>query len=162
MKPIRNLWPLGVIAAFVIFISGTIGLVVMAASHKAELVSDNYYDQEIKYQNRIDSLGRAQQLGGLASMAIDAGSGRITISLPPAQVRSGVAGRIQLYRPSAAGADRTLSLAPDENGLQFVDLKGLLPGLWKMRVSWTAEGRDYSIERSFTNSMVRPGTTSER
>jgi len=43
MKPTPNLWPLGIIAAFVIFISGTISLVVMASSHKAELVSDNYY-----------------------------------------------------------------------------------------------------------------------
>jgi hypothetical protein len=158
MKPTPNLWPLGIIAAFVIFISGTISLVVMASSHKAELVSDNYYEQEIKYQNRIDSLGRAQRLGSVASVRLDAANGRIAISLPPAQVRGGVTGRIQLYRPSAAGADRALALAPNANGLQFVDLRSLLPGLWRMRVSWTADGQEYWIERGFTNSPVWPGT----
>ena len=64
MKAKRNFWPFGIIAAFVIFISGTVGLIVMAATQKEDLVSDHYYEQELQYQNRVDSMGRQRQRCG--------------------------------------------------------------------------------------------------
>ena len=82
MKPPRNLWPLGIILTFVVFISGTVGLVVMACLHNTELVNANYYDQEIKYQARIDSEARAQQAG--ATVSYDSAARHIVISLPSA------------------------------------------------------------------------------
>ena len=39
MKTPRNLWPTGIIVTFVLFFAGTIGLVVMACSQRADLVS---------------------------------------------------------------------------------------------------------------------------
>ena len=145
MKPQRNLWPLGIILTFVVFISGTIGLVVMACMHSTELVNANYYDQEIKYQSRIDSQTRAQELG--ASAAYDAVARHIVISLPRLPAEKNVTGQIQLYRPSAAGLDKEFKLEPAANGTQTLDAAGLQPGLWKIRVSWNAEGRDYFIDQ---------------
>jgi len=49
MKTSRNLWPLGILLAFGLFFAGTIGLVVMACSHKMDLVSADYYEREIKF-----------------------------------------------------------------------------------------------------------------
>lgn len=145
MKQPRNLWPLGIILTFVIFISGTIGLVVMACLHTTELVNANYYDQEIKYQSRIDSQTRAQQLG--AKAAYDAAARKIVISLPGAQAAKNATGLIQLYRPSAAGLDKQFKLEPSASGVQMLDTAGLRPGLWKIRVSWTVEGRDYFLDQ---------------
>jgi nitrogen fixation protein FixH len=147
MNPTRNLWPLGIIAAFVIFISGTVGLIVMASSQKTDLISPNYYEQEIKYQGRIDSLARTEQLGSRAKIAFDAQHRRITISVPAEHVRSGLAGKIQLYRPSAPGLDRQFTLEPDSQGMQFIDAATLPRGFWKVRVSWTVEGREFFIDQ---------------
>jgi hypothetical protein len=146
MKETRNLWPLGIIVTLVLFASGTVGLIVMACSQKTELVSSNYYEQEIRYQTRIDSLGRAQQLGTRASVTYDAASRHITISLPAEQARR-AAGQIQLYRPSAAGLDQELKLEPGPDGVQTLEAKDLLPGPWKVRVSWTVEGQEYLIDQ---------------
>ena len=145
MKPSRNLWPLGIILTFVVFISGTVGLVVMACMHSSELVNANYYDQEIKYQSRIDSETRAQQLG--AKIAYDAAAKHIVISLPATHGASQATGQIQLYRPAAAGLDKEFKLEPAANGIQTLDTSGLQPGLWKIRVSWNSEGRDYFLDR---------------
>jgi nitrogen fixation protein FixH len=146
MKPSRNLWPLGIILTFAVFIAGTVGLVVMACRHNTELVNANYYDQEIKYQARIDSQMRAQQLG--ATVAYDASARQIVISLPAAQAEKKSNGQIQLYRPSAAGLDKEFKLEPSANGTQTLDAVGLQPGLWKIRVSWNSEGRDYFLDQS--------------
>jgi len=145
MKPTRNLWPLGIILTFVVFISGTIGLVVMACMHNSELVNANYYDQEIKYQARIDSETRAQQLG--AKIDYDAAAKHIVISLPAAQGSGNATGQIQLYRPAAAGLDQEFKLQPATNGIQTLDASGLQPGLWKIRVSWNSGGRDYFLDQ---------------
>jgi nitrogen fixation protein FixH len=153
MKATRNPWPLAIIAAFVIFISGTIGLIVMASSQKTDLVSANYYEQEIKYQGRIDSLARAKQLGGRVAVAFDAEHRRIILSFPAEQARSGLTGTIQLYRPSAPGLDRQITLEPDSLGMQCIDAAALPRGLWKVRASWTAEGREFFIDRPLVISQ---------
>ena len=143
----RNFWPYGIISAFGCFFLGTIGLVVMACSQKTELVSNDYYEQEIKFQSHIDGVHRTDRLGSRASIAYDATSQRITISLPAEQVRQPMLGRIQLYRPSAAGLDRDVKLEPDAFGMQAIETTGLPSGLWIARVSWIANDKDFFIEQ---------------
>jgi len=133
--------------AFGLFICGTIGMIVFACSQKADLVSADYYEQELKYQAQLDRLNRTGQLASRAEVAYDAAQQRITVCLPPEQVRRPVSGRIHLYRPSAAGLDRQLDLRPDEQGVHALDAADLRPGLWKVRVSWTVDHQDYYLDQ---------------
>lgn len=132
---------------FVIFIGGTIGLVVMACTQRVDLVSANYYEQEIKYQSRIESEARAQQLGATASITYDAARKRIVVTLPEEQTRSGVSGQIELYRPSLAGLDRQFALDMKYANAQSLDAAELQPGLWKVQVKWTADKREFSLDQ---------------
>ena len=147
MQTSRNLWPLGIIVTFALFFAGTVGLIVMACSQKVDLVSADYYEQELKFQGRIDRVERTRNTATQGSIAYDAGGKCITVSLPAAQAGHEVSGHIELYRPSAAGLDRAVNLAPDANGVQRVDAAGMAPGLWKVRVSWTVEQQDYFLDQ---------------
>ena len=146
MATSRNLWPLGIILTLAVFISGTVGLVVMACSQRVELVSPDYYERELKFQSRIDEVERTHRASAQASVAYDAAGKCITVSLPADQVGREINGRIELYRPSAAGMDRTVTLTPDAKGVQRLDAAGLAPGLWKVRVSWTFDRQDYFLD----------------
>jgi nitrogen fixation protein FixH len=156
MKTPNNLWPVGIIAAFALFVSGTAGLIVMAASQKSDLISADYYEQELKYQQRIDSLTRSEQLETKASAVFDAAQCRIVVTLPAEHVRNRLSGRIQLYRPSQAGMDRLFDLQPDASGVQTLDAAALAPGLWKARVSWTVDRKDYFIDRKIVVTRQQP------
>ncbi len=147
MKTSRNLWPVGIIVTFALFFAGTVGLVVMACSQKVDLISADYYEQELKFQGRIDRVERTQRTASHAAIAYDASGRCITVSLPPEQARLTVWGSIELYRPSAAGMDRAVRFAPDANGTQRLDARGLAPGLWRVRVTWTAEKENYYLEQ---------------
>lgn len=147
MKSTRNLWPFGIIAAFAIFIAGTAGLIVFASSQNHDLVSDNYYEQELRYQKRIESLDRTARLGANASVVYDSSRRRIVISLPADQAVEALSGQIHLYRPSAAGLDRQFKLAPDNRGIQHLNAASLQPGLWQVRVSWTVAKQDYYLDQ---------------
>ncbi len=133
---------------FALFISGTISLVVMACSQRVDLVSADYYEQEIKFQNHIDQVDRTQRLSRDAAVTYDAATRRIRVALPAASGAGAMAGHIQLYRPSAAGLDRRVDLQPDAQGVQFLDAANLQRGLWKVRVSWTVESREYFLDQS--------------
>ena len=147
MKPARNLWPIGIIVVCALFVAGTATLIVVACSQNTDLVSPDYYEQELRFQGQIDRIQRTRSSAAQASVAYDAAAQSITVSLPPNQVRPPVTGRIELYRPSAAGLDRAVNLEPDACGIQRLDATSLAPGLWKVRVSWTAEKESYYLEQ---------------
>ena len=148
MATTRNLWPLGIILTLTVFITGTVGLVVMACSQRVDLVSPDYYERELKYQGQIDRVERTHRAANQGSVAYDAAGKCITVSLPADQVSLAVWGSIELYRPSAAGMDHAVSLKPDAKGIQRLDASGLAPGLWRVRVSWTSEKQNYYLEQA--------------
>jgi hypothetical protein len=145
MKTTFNPWPYGIIAFFILLFCGLATVVVIAATHRDSLVSGNYYEQEIHFQNHIDGVARAQQAG--ATLAFDAAASRFTIALPVALLGSDLSGQIELYRPSAAGLDQRIRLQPDARGAQTLDLAGLTPGLWVVRVSWNRGKLDYFLDQ---------------
>jgi nitrogen fixation protein FixH len=149
----HNPWPWAIVLTFVVFISGTVGLIVMACSQKVDLVSANYYEQELKFQGQLERLKRTSQLGAEAVVTYDAAHACIMISLPPEQARHDLHGQIQLYRPAQADLDRQMKLQLDAHGFQSLDASGLKPGLWRIRVSWTAGQQDYFIDQK----VVIPG-----
>jgi hypothetical protein len=147
METKRSFWPYGIMAVFILFILGTVALIVLASSSASDLVSADYYEQEIEYQGQIDRLNRTAQLDGKVSVAYDAATRRIKISLPVKPAGAKATGRIQLYRPSTTGLDRELKLELDATGAQSVDASSLLPGLWRVRVQWTSEDKEYFVDK---------------
>jgi hypothetical protein len=147
MKTTRNLWPLGIIVVCSVFVVSMAGLIVMACSQKVELVSTDYYDKELKFQGQIDRAERTRHEASQMAVTYDPSHQQITVSLPPGQSHDNVSGSVELYRPSAAGLDRAVRLEPDDRGFQRLDASTLASGLWKVRVSWTFEKRNYYLEQ---------------
>ena len=141
----RNLWPLGIVTAFVLFFAGMAAVVVIASTHRDSLVRNDYYEQELKYQSQIDGGVRAQKAG--ASIQFDAAAGKLLVSVPAAQLAQKLSGTIEFYRPSASGLDRNVALAPAADGTQTLDVSTFAPGLWQVRVKWNAGGEDYFLEQ---------------
>lgn len=145
MKTSCNPWPLGIVLAFVIFIVGMAAAVVIAATHRDSLVNENYYEQELKFQNQINAAARAKNSG--ASVALGTVSGSLVVGLPPAQMAGKISGTIELYRPSAPALDRIFPLAPKADGTQALDIAKFAAGSWVVRVRWTVDGQDYFLEQ---------------
>jgi hypothetical protein len=148
MTPRFNPWPAGIIGAFVLFVGGTVGLIVLASSNRMELVSHDYYEQELRYQQRLDGLNRAQRLAPAAQASFDADHGKITLTLPSEHARQQARGEITLFRPSAAGLDRRFELQLGPDGTQSLDATSLQPGLWNVRVLWRVAGEDFCLDQT--------------
>ena len=145
MKTKFNPWPLGIVLVFVIFIGGMATAVTIACTHRDHLVSENYYEQELNFQNRLEAAARAEKTG--ASVLLDAAAGKVFIRLPVAQLAQNISGTVELYRPSAPGLDRTIILSPQADGTQSLDVSELTAGAWAVRVNWSAGGKNYFLEQ---------------
>jgi hypothetical protein len=152
MKETRrfNPWPAGIIAALVMFAGGLVMLIVVASSDPMQLVTRDYYAQELRYQDRIDELNRTKALANPVQIRWDRERRQIALLLPPDHARERPEGRVHLYRPSAAELDRHFPLATDGAGIQRIDGTVLQPGLWRVRVEWAVAGQRYLVEESVT------------
>ena len=150
-----NAWPVCIIMFFAFAILGAASFIAFCNLHKTDLVSADYYEQELRYQSQMERAQRGQALGEQAAVGYDAVSKRITLEVPAyegqrlssSEADFKLKGTIHLYRPSAAGMDRHIKLQVDEQGRQAIDAGELSPGLWKVKILWTAGGQDYFIDR---------------
>jgi len=143
----RSLWPYFIIAYFVIFGSALATWIIYAFHEDMDLVRNDYYQEEILYQQQLDRLNRTQPFRAEVRITHDKSLQAITITLPAAHTQHLVMGCIQLYRPSDAKLDRSVPLSVDSSGTQRIDAKRLRPGFWKVRVTWTAGGQEYFFDQ---------------
>jgi nitrogen fixation protein FixH len=137
----KNSWPLSIAAVYTVFATAMIGFAVYASTnHRVQLVAPDYYDQEIKYQQRMEQEERSRDL--LVFETTD-----VELRLRFRDARA--AGAIRLYRPSDAALDRNVPIELDATGCQVIQSADLARGLWKARVSWTSGGQDFFKETSF-------------
>ena len=90
MSTQRNYWPLGIMVVFALFFIGMAAAVVIAATHRDHLVSENYYEQELSFQSLIDATARAKAVG--ATLRHVSGTGRVELRLPSGGTEQKVSG----------------------------------------------------------------------
>ena len=115
--------------------------------HPSELVAKDYYEQEIRYQSQLDRIERVRASRSLASIQYQPAIKTITISIPGSSGQDRPSGKVELYRPSAASLDLSIKLEVDGNGTQQIDTSNLQPGLWKIKITWSAGGKDYFLDQ---------------
>jgi len=132
-------WGTRIALVYVLFASGTITMVAIAMRQPVDLVSPDYYERSLAVDARAVALANTAALGGRFSVR-ERDDGRALEIRWPAEM-AGAAGAIGLYRPSRAADDRTIAIAPDATGRQTIALAGLQPGLWRVNIDWTFDGR---------------------
>ena len=121
-KP-RSLWPYAIIGWFTLAITGIIIFITWAVQQRMDLVGADYYDQEIRHQQRIDSIQRTRALGDVRIIQNDA-TRSVTVQIPAAQASAGPEGTIRFYRPSEAALDRANTYLSGGYELVMLQLAG--------------------------------------
>jgi nitrogen fixation protein FixH len=141
----RNPWPYAIVGYFVLFITGVVTWVVYATHHQDQLIRPDYYEHEIRYQQHIDTVARTAALRSGVQIHYDLGNRTVTLALPARAAK--MTGTIQLYRPSDSKLDKTFPLTLDEHSAQTLSVDGMESGLWKLHLSWSADGTDYYFDQ---------------
>lgn len=147
MKKLRWHWGFGIAAVYLLFAAATVGFAVFAMEQRVELVSADYYQRALQYDQRMAAEANAAALDG-AFRAEPAADGRMIRLIWSAAQPARGGGVVSLYRPSDSTLDRSWPVAPDDRGAQQLSLAGLPAGRWLLQVQWRAGGRDFYVEQA--------------
>lgn len=135
-------WGKGILLTIIGFVALIITMVVISVRMDGiELVTENYYEEEIKFQDQIDKENSALNLDREV-ISYDAASKTILLDLP-----NGATGKLQLFRPSDSTLDEVLSFTATEEGKTAIPVYKLKSGYWKFQLNWTDGEKDYYEEK---------------
>jgi hypothetical protein len=139
-------WGHKIVLAFIAFMVFLGVLVYRSVHNKVHLVSRDYYEKELVYQQEIDKIINEKSLEESVNIQIDANADQLKVSFPVGQkVRTG---NLELYRPSDASMDTSWQLELDDENKFTLFTGDLAPGLWKVKLEWADDSRSYLKEQN--------------
>ena len=140
-------WGTGIIIGIIAFVVIIVTMTIIFMTQDVSLVSDNYYEKSLVYQDEIDKQSRTKSLSEQVKISFDGEV--ISISFPPEYLAKEISGEIFFYRPSDPKLDFKLPLQLTE-GNQFIPVSRIDKGFWRVKLNWIMDGNVYYNERAIT------------
>jgi hypothetical protein len=138
-------WGYRVAILYIGFAGLIIYFVTRSMNEKIDLVTKDYYAQELKYQDKIESSNRNNSLDQPLSIEMtDAG---IVVKFPNDMEGKKITGSILLFRPSDNTKDKTIAITPNTKFEQLIPNTELAKGMYRVKVEYQTDGVDYYSEK---------------
>lgn len=130
-----------IIVAFVLFALFIGTLVIVCVRQEVNLVSKEYYNEELAYQDQIRRISNTHALAERPSIAkINSATLKVTFNQPVDR------GELKLFCPSNPKMDKNFDLRLLERNSQLFDISVLNKGMYRARLFWTVGGKEYFLE----------------
>ena len=137
-------WGNKLVLVFIVFAALIFTLVYKAVNTKFDLVSKDYYKDELRYQEKIDGIHKANTL---SSVAITQNNSTVTLALPKEMNGEKVAGEAWFYCKSDADRDKKFVLKLDDSSKQAISKKELPTGAYQLKLTWQSVSGNYYTEQ---------------
>ena len=147
-KNMKLNWGTGIVIAFGLFMTFILFFVFKVQSNSKydnELVTENYYQQELKVQGNIDRASNANAL--VDKVRIDKVPEGIQIAFPKDFDYTAITGNVSLYRPSNQKLDAEMEISLSSSNL-LIPKSNLVGSLWDITVEWEYKGVQYRNKQS--------------
>ena len=132
-----------IFVSFVLFAIFIASLVAVCIRQDINLVSSDYYQQEINHQQKINLSQNAQSLTIVPEITI---SGTV-VTITYEEFNRLESGELKLLRPSDVNLDRKFKLEASTERQQHFPLVTWQKGLYRASMQWVMDGREYYIEK---------------
>ena len=139
-------WGTGIVIAFICFITFILFFVIkMNTSDKYshDLVTEEYYKQELAYQQQINEQKNAVLLG--EELSIDIKNQMISITFPESEDLDKLTGNVEFYRPSDKSQDFKIPIQLKYGRQFFIPTHTLKEGRWDLTLQWTLNDKSYTV-----------------
>ena len=136
-------WGTGIVIAmisFIVFILTFVYRSVAVDDYQHELVSEDYYKDELLYQQEIDKMNKASELE--ANLSLRRISEGLVVYFPAELDASKISGTVRLQRPSNKNLDIELAIDLDGNELLIPEDR-LVSGKYQVIIDWKHDGAEY-------------------
>ncbi|MDY8134934.1 FixH family protein [Aquimarina sp. 2201CG5-10] len=143
-------WGTSIVITFIAFISFIMYFVVKMNTDKKyehDLVTEDYYKQELAFQNKINAEKNAKALAtDISFIKTEEG---LLVSFPEDKESVKISGTIHLYRPSNKQLDFKTPIILKKSQILISNQK-LIEGRWKIIIDWKYNNTPYLFKKSFT------------
>ncbi len=138
-------WGYKITIGYLTFVAGIAFLVYKASSQKVDLVTSDYYEQELVYQKRINAKTNTVTLSSAVNVKYDEKS--ISIELPLEMKKKEVKANIFFYYPADSDRDFARSVASTNGSLNTPKPNGI-KGHYILKLSWMVRSVHYYSEQN--------------
>ncbi len=137
-------WGNRLIVVFVVF-----GLLIGTAVYKAintqtDLVSKDYYKEELRYQDKLDGIANANKL---SDVLVTADAQKVGVLFPKEIGSNKVSGKIHFYCATDATKDRTIDINVNTEGQQWIATSSLFKVTYQVKINWQVANTLYYSEK---------------
>lgn len=117
-------------------------MVYRSYQHKNELVAEDYYAQEIAFQEVIDKKTNAAKLNhDIQWEKLEEG---LLFHYP--ELGDQISGEIYIFRPSDKSLDVRYEISMDKERNQFIEAANMVKGKYVIKIDWQAGGIGFFTE----------------
>ena len=141
-------WGTAIVLAFIGFISFIMYFVISMNfndKYNHDLVTEDYYKEELGYQDDINKQNNAQALD--QDITYEKTSEGLVFKFPENFDPKKITGKVFLYRPSNKQLDFETPISISESYLLVPD-KRLLDGRWNITIDWQYNETSYLFKKS--------------
>lgn len=135
-------WGKKIAIFYTVFAVSMLSAVIFASMQTLHLVSEDYYQEEIAYENRIQEIKNVQELGEEVKVE-QVSESEFSFHFPKSAQEA--IGLIQFYRPSDARLDRAFPIKLAD-GKQLILVDELAGGNWQVQIQWVQDGKAFYQE----------------
>lgn len=143
MSAVKINWGYKITGLYLGFMAIIITLVVSSFHQSFDMVSDDYYQKELAYQDVLDAGKNQATLSEPAH--IYANETALIIDFPPELKGKSLSGKVQLYSPVDASWDKVVAINTSANSMT-VPRSELKNTKYTVKISWASEGKSYYQE----------------
>lgn len=133
-------WGTKLTLVFIGFVGLMATLVYKSFNTHFDLVTKDYYGEELRYQEVIDGKANAEAME--EQVTLEQQQSNVVISFPASMQQADIKGEVWLYFPNNAKFDQRIPLQL-ENGIQTIPIALLSSGNYEARVQWIYNGQPF-------------------
>jgi hypothetical protein len=136
-------WGKWIVVSFVLFALFIATLVTVCIRQDVSLVAKDYYQDELAYQSQIERMDNAGKLSHKPVISIVQEK---FIMIQFEQFDQVTKGELTFFCPSNAKHDRKFLISSTKEKFQLLPLNQAPKGLYRAKMHWEMEGKEYYIE----------------
>lgn len=138
-------WGNVLILVFIIFASGIGFMAYKSFQTPVNLVTKDYYEEELRYQDKINQENNA---AGISNIDLSQDQHNVIVSFPKEIIGKKIEGNIYFYCAANGKRDLTFKIAVDSTGKQNISLKEIFPNTsYKVKFTYKADSTTYFSEK---------------
>jgi hypothetical protein len=140
-------WGTGLLITIISGITFFVSFILFSLTHDINLVSKDYFPEEIAYEEKIDKINNADKL--IEKITLKKKENQIVINYPKNKL-SKISGKILLYYVTSYRHDKEFTLKPNKDGKQYISTGNLKKGRYYVKIDWEAKNTKYFQEFKIT------------